>query len=74
MEKIRRPMNVASWWRTKSLKLMSFWMRSGHPSSVDEAPEDQSRKESMWEFARERFVCWHRCFLNKLVAKRNLEA
>jgi hypothetical protein len=23
-------------------------MRSGHPSSVDEAPEDQSRKESMW--------------------------
>jgi hypothetical protein len=70
--KRRRP--VASLWRTKSLKLISFWMRSGHPSFVDEAPEDQSRKESMWEFARERFVCWHRCFLNKLAAKRNLEA
>jgi hypothetical protein len=25
-------------------------MRSGHPSFVDEAPEDQSRQESMWEF------------------------
>jgi hypothetical protein len=49
-------------------------MRSGHPSFVDEALEDQSRKESMWEFARERFVCWHRCFLNKLAAKLNLEA
>jgi hypothetical protein len=53
---------------------LSFWMRSGHPSFVDEAPEDQSRKEPMWEFARERFVCWHRCFFNKLAAKRNLEA
>jgi hypothetical protein len=72
MEKRRRL--VASLWRTRSSKHISFWMRSGHPSSVDEAPEDQSRKESMWEFARERFVCWHRCFLNKLAAKRNLEA
>ena len=62
--KRRRP--VASLWRTRSPKLISFWMRSGHPSFVDEAPEDQSRKESMWEFARERFACWHRCFLNKL--------
>jgi hypothetical protein len=70
--KRRRP--VASLWRTRSSKHISFWMRSGHPSFVDEAPEDQSRKESMWEFARERFVCWHRCFLNKLAAKRNLEA
>jgi hypothetical protein len=56
------------------IKLISFWMRSGHPCSVDEAPEDQSRKESMWEFTRERFVCWHQCFLNKLAAKRKLEA
>jgi hypothetical protein len=22
------------------IKLISFWMRSGHPSFVDEAPED----------------------------------
>ena len=72
--KIRRPVNVASWWRTRSSKLISFWMRSGHPSFVDEAPEDQSRKESMWEFARERFACWHRCFFNKLAAKQKLEA
>jgi hypothetical protein len=65
---------VASLWRTRSSNHISFWMRSGHPSFVDEALEDQSRKESMWEFARERFACWHRCFFNKLVAKRNLEA
>jgi hypothetical protein len=52
---------------------ISLWMRSGHPSFVDEAPEDQSRKESMREFARERFVCWHRCFLNKLAVKRKLK-
>jgi hypothetical protein len=36
--KRRRP--VASLWRTRSSKRISFWMRSGHPSSVDEAPED----------------------------------
>jgi hypothetical protein len=36
--KRRRP--VASLWRTRSTKLISFWMRSGHPSFVDEAPED----------------------------------
>jgi hypothetical protein len=36
--KRRRP--VASLWRTRSSKHISFWMRSGHPSSVDEAPED----------------------------------
>jgi hypothetical protein len=70
--KRRRP--VASLWRTRSSKHISFWMRSGHPSSIDEAPEDQSRKESMWEFARERFACWHRCFFNKLAAKRKPEA
>jgi hypothetical protein len=70
--KRRRP--VASLWRTESSKRISFWMRSGHPSLVDEAPEDKSRKESMWEFARERFACWHRCFFNKLVAKRKQEA
>jgi hypothetical protein len=64
---------VASLWRTRSPKLISFWMRSGHPSSVNEAPKDQSSKESIWEFARERFVCWHRCFFNKLVAKRKPE-
>jgi hypothetical protein len=40
--KRRRP--VASLWRTRSTKRISFWMRSGHPSFVDEAPEDQSRK------------------------------
>jgi hypothetical protein len=70
--KRRRP--VTSLWSTRSSKLISFWMRSGHPNFVDEAPEDQSRKESTWKFARERFACWHRCFLNKLAAKRNLEA
>jgi hypothetical protein len=62
---------VASLWRTRSSKHISFWMRSGHPSFVDEALEDQSRKESMRDFAKERFVCWHRCFLNKLAAKRS---
>jgi hypothetical protein len=36
--KRKRP--VASLWRTRSSKLISFWMRSGHPSFVDEAPED----------------------------------
>jgi hypothetical protein len=70
--KRRRP--VASLSRIRSSKRISFWMRSGHPSFVDEAPEDQSRKESMWEFARERFVCWHQCFLNKLTSKRKPEA
>jgi hypothetical protein len=70
--KRRRP--GASLWRTRSTKLISFWMRSCYPSSVDEAPEDQSRKESMWEFARGKFACWHRCFFNKLPAKRKLEA
>jgi hypothetical protein len=71
-KKRRRP--VASLWRTRSSKHINFWMRSGHPSFVDEAPEDQSRKESMWKFARERFACWHRCFFNMLAAKRKLEA
>jgi hypothetical protein len=70
--KRRRP--VASLWRTRSSKLISSWMRSGHPSFVDEALEGQSRKVSMWKFARERFVCWHRCSLNKLAAKRKPEA
>jgi hypothetical protein len=70
--KKRRP--IASLWRTRSSKHIGFWMRSGHPSFVDKAPEDQSRKESMWEFARERFVCWHQCFFNKLAAKRKPEA
>jgi hypothetical protein len=55
--KRRRP--VASLWRTRSSKHISFWMRSCHPSFVDEAPGDQSRKESMWEFTRGSFVCWH---------------
>jgi hypothetical protein len=53
----RRP--AASLWRTISSKHISFRMRSGHPSFVDQAPEDQSRKESMWEFTRGRFACWH---------------
>jgi hypothetical protein len=70
--KRRRP--VASLWRTRSSKLISFWMRSGHPSSSDEALEEQSRKGPMDKFVRERFACWDRCFLNKLAAKRNLEA
>jgi hypothetical protein len=34
----RRP--VASLWRTRSSKHISFRMRSGHTSFVDEAPED----------------------------------
>jgi hypothetical protein len=68
----RRP--VASLWKTRSSKHMSFWMRSGHPSFVDEAPEDQSKKESMWKIARGRFACRHRCFFNKLAAKQNREA
>jgi hypothetical protein len=54
-KKRRRP--IASLWKTRSSKHISFWMRSDHPSFVDKAPEDQSRKESMWEFARERFAC-----------------
>jgi hypothetical protein len=36
----KRRRHVASLWRTRSSKLISFWMRSGHPSSIDEAPED----------------------------------
>jgi hypothetical protein len=70
--KRRRPATSLS--RTRSPKLISFWMRSGHPSFVDEALEEQSRKGPMDKFARERFACWHRCFFNKLAAKRNLEA
>jgi hypothetical protein len=61
---------VASLWRTRSSKHIRIWMRTGHPSSVDEAPEDQSKKGPMDKFARRRFVCWHRCFPNKLAAKR----
>jgi hypothetical protein len=72
--KRRRHVHAASLWRTRSSKLISFWMRSGHPSFVDKAPEDQSKKESMWEFTIGRFACWHRCFFNKLAAKRKLEA
>jgi hypothetical protein len=56
------------------IKAYKFLDEKCHPSFVDEAPEDQSRKESIWEFARGRFVCWHRCFSNKLAAKQNLEA
>jgi hypothetical protein len=70
----RRPMLAASLWRTRSSKYISFWKRSGHRSFVDEAPEDQSRKESMGEFVGERFVCWHWFFFNKLAAKQKLEA
>jgi hypothetical protein len=36
----RKRRTVASLWRTRSSKHISFWMRSGHPSFVDEAPED----------------------------------
>jgi hypothetical protein len=36
--KRRRPLPIL--WRTRSSKHISFWMRSGHPSFVDEAPED----------------------------------
>jgi hypothetical protein len=35
----KRRRHVASLWRTRSSKHISFWMRSGHPSFVDEAPE-----------------------------------
>jgi hypothetical protein len=48
--KRRRHVNVASLWRTRSSKHISFCMRSGHPSFVDEAPEDQSRKGSKDKF------------------------
>jgi hypothetical protein len=68
----RRP--VASLWRTRSPKLISFWMRSGHPSSIDEALEEQSRKGPVDKFARRRFACWHRCSFNKQAAKQKLEA
>jgi hypothetical protein len=71
---IKKRRHVARLSRTRSSKHISLWMRSGHPCFVDEALEDQSRKESMWEFTRGRFACWHRCFFNKLVAKRKLEA
>jgi hypothetical protein len=67
-------MHASSLCRTRSYKHISFWKRSGHPNFVDEAQEDLSRKETMWEFVRERFACWHRCFFNKLAAKRKLEA
>jgi hypothetical protein len=70
----KRRRHVASLWRTRSSKLINFWMRSGHPSFVDEALKDKSKKKSIWKFARGRFACWHRCFFNKLAAKRNLEA
>ena len=53
----KRRRHVASLWRTRSSKHISFWMITGHPSFVDEAPEDQSRKESMWWFVRGRFAC-----------------
>lgn len=36
----KRRRSVASLWRTRSSKHISFWMRSGHPSFVDKAPED----------------------------------
>jgi hypothetical protein len=36
----KRRRHVASLWRTRSSKHISFWMRSGHPSFVDKAPED----------------------------------
>jgi hypothetical protein len=72
--KRRRPMHAASLWRTRSSKYISFWMRSGHLSFVDEALEDQSRKESIWEFVRERFACWRQCFFNELAATQKLEA
>jgi hypothetical protein len=70
----KRRRSIASLWKTRSSKLISFWMRSGHSSSVDEASEDQSKKKSMWKFARGRFACWHRCFFNKLATKRKPEA
>jgi hypothetical protein len=70
----RRHVYEASLRRTRSSKYISFYKRSGHPSFVDEALDDHSRKESMGEFVRERFVCWYRCFFNKLAAIRKLEA
>ena len=45
---------------------ISFSMRSGHPSFVDEAPKYQSSKGSMSKFVWWRFACWHWCFFNKL--------
>jgi hypothetical protein len=46
----KRRRSVASLWRTRSSKHISFWMRSDHPSFADEALEDQSRKGSMDKF------------------------
>jgi hypothetical protein len=43
----RRLVYAASLGRTRSSEYTSFWKRSGHPSFVGEAPEDQSMKESM---------------------------
>jgi hypothetical protein len=54
--KRRRPVYAASLRRTRSFEYISFWMRSGHLSSVYEAPEDQSRKGSTGKFVRERFA------------------
>jgi hypothetical protein len=53
--KRRRP--VASLWKTRSSKHISFWMRSGRSSFVDEALEDQSMKESMWKSSQEEGLC-----------------
>jgi hypothetical protein len=50
VEKTRRHVHVANLWRTRSSKHISFWMRTAHPSFVDGAPEDQSRKGSMDKF------------------------
>jgi hypothetical protein len=51
--KRRRP--VASLWRTRSSKHISFWMRGGHPSFVDEAP--RPIKEGIHVGVRKRKVC-----------------
>jgi hypothetical protein len=47
MEKKKKACECSQLVEDEIIQAYSFWMRSGHPSFVDEAPEDQSRKESM---------------------------
>jgi hypothetical protein len=51
----KRRWPVASLWRSRSSKLISFRMKSGHPSSIDEALE--AIKEGIHVGVRKRKVC-----------------
>jgi hypothetical protein len=52
----KRGRPVASLWRTRSSKLISFSMRSGHPSFVDKAPEDNQGRDP-WISLYEEGLC-----------------